>query len=202
MKKSKKILIAILFVSSLFLAFYSFNTNTCMRKAAHHPPNETMNEYKRFKHTEDAMKEFGKYVPLPKDEPYLVECTFGEVTYADGEPVQFTHYVKHRMVEMDVRKGSKWEYNKQLSTGIYYYHVSKEPFEYSLETSELKDTKTVILDDGVEALLRNYVMEWKDDRFYYRLYYRAGFRADTLTFLANSSRFNVTNLPEWVNEIK
>ena len=31
--------------------------------------------YKRFKYTTDAMKEFGDYVPLPKDEPYFVECT-------------------------------------------------------------------------------------------------------------------------------
>ena len=197
MKKFKKVIIALLFITSVFFAYYSFNTNTCMRQAAYYPPNETTNDYKRFKHTEDAMKEFEKYVPLPKDEPYLVECTFGEVSYVDGEPVQFTHYVMHRTIEMDVQKGGKWEYNKQLSMGRYYYRVSKEPFEYSLKTLDLMEPRAITLDDGVEAILRNNVIEWSDDRFYYQIIHFSDYQGDTLTFLANSSRFNITNVPRW-----
>jgi len=161
--------------------------------------------YKRFKQTEDAMKEFGKYVPLPKDEPYFTECTFGEVTYKEGEPVQFTHFVMNRNIEIDIRKGAKWQYNQQLTSGrMYYYRISKEPFVYSLEDSELEDVKTILLDDGVKALLRENLMEWKDDRYYYQLYQRTnyGYGEAILTFLANSSRVNISSVPEWVNEIK
>ncbi|MCM3710639.1 hypothetical protein [Sporosarcina luteola] len=220
--KKTKIVIPFLLVCIIISAYYYSNNNSCMRKAPHYNSfifssqplgqfevsknivSESIDEkkYKRYKRTEDAMKEFGRYVPLPKDEPYFMECTFGEVAYADEEPVQFTHFVRHRDMKIDVRKGAKWEYNQQLTYGMYYYQVSKEPFAHSLEDSELDDVKTILLDDGVEALFRINLMEWKDDRFYYQLFHRNSYREpSTLTFLANSSRVNISYVPEWVNEI-
>ncbi|WP_381426366.1 hypothetical protein [Sporosarcina thermotolerans] len=185
-------------------SFIFFNQPVGQFEVSQNIAGETIDEknYKRYKQTEDAMKEFGKYMPLPKDEPYFVECTFGEVAYADGEPVQFTHIVRHRDMKIDVRKGAKWEYNKQLTYGTYYYRVSKEPIAYSLVDSGLDDVETISLDDGVEALFRINLMEWKDDRFYYQLYHSNSYREPTiLTFLANSSRVNLSYVPEWVSEI-
>ncbi|MCG7343499.1 hypothetical protein MHZ92_05105 [Sporosarcina sp. ACRSL] len=222
MKKLKKTIVVVFVISGLFFAYHFLNTNSCMQKAPHYnsflfsykpigqfeiaqnnaSESSEKKNYKRFKHTEDAMKEFGRYVPLPKDEPYFTECTFGEVTYRDGEPVQFTHFVNHRDLKINVRKGAEWRYNEQLTYGMYYYRVSKEPFTYSLEDSELEDVKTILLDDGVEALFSVNLMEWKDDRFYYQLFHRNSYREPTtLTFLANSSRVNISYVPEWVNEI-
>lgn len=220
--KKTKIVTPFLLVCIIIGTYYYSNNNSCMRKAPHYDSflfssqplgqfegsksiaSESIDEkkYKRYKRTEDAMKEFGKYVPLPKDEPYFMECTFGEVAYADGEPVQFTHFVRHRDIKTDVRKGAKWDYDQQLTYGMYYYRVSKEPFAYSLEDSGLDDVKTILLDDGVKALLTINLIEWKDDRFYYQLYRKNGFiEPSTLTFLANSSRVNISYVPEWVNEI-
>ncbi|MBB4824649.1 hypothetical protein HNO89_001873 [Sporosarcina luteola] len=207
MKKYKKWALAFILLCSSIGVYYFSTTNSCMRNAPHYNSSleSDTNEYKRFKRTEEAMKEFGKYVPLPKDEPYLIQCTFGEVTYsADGEPVQFTHFVEYGEVALDVRKGAHWEYDKQLTNGMYYYRTSKEPFDYSLEAAELEDVKTIRLDDGVEALLlMDRLVEWKDDRFYYQLFYRGGFPSETaLPYLANSSRLNISNVPVWVNEIQ
>ena len=219
--KKTKIIIPFLLLCTIISAYYFSNNNSCMRKAPHYDSfiyfnqpvgqfemsqniaDESIDEkkYKRFKRTEDGMKAFGKYVPLPKDEPYFVDCTFGEVTYADGEPVQFTHFVRHRDMKIDVLKG-KWEYDQQLTYGMYYYRVSKEPFANSLEDSGLDDVETILLDDGVEALFRINLMEWKDGRFYYQLHHRNSYHdPSTMTFLANSSRVNVSSVPEWVNEI-
>ncbi|GKV55287.1 hypothetical protein NCCP2222_12340 [Sporosarcina sp. NCCP-2222] len=226
MRKYKKWVIVLALLCSSLGIYYFSTTNSCMRKAPYYNSfvfvnqplansnfevsqnvsNEAVDksEYKRFKQTEKAMKEFGKYVPLTKDEPYLIQCTFGEVTYSDGEPIQFTHYVEYRDdIKMDVRKGANWEYDKMLVFAMYYYRISKEPFDYSLQDSGLEEVRTIRLDDGVEALVTRNLVEWKDDRLYYQLFIRNGFYSDTeLTFLVNSSRANISTVPEWVNEIK
>ncbi len=76
-------------------------------------------DYKRFKDTTDAMKEFGDYVPLPKDEPYFVECTFGEVKFEENEPVEFTHFVLNKDIKIDYEKYGKIEYdNNFISVAI------------------------------------------------------------------------------------
>ena len=149
-------------------------------------------DYKRFKDTTDAMKEFGDYVPLPKDEPYFVECTFGEVKFEENEPVEFTHFVLNKDIKIDYEKYGKIEYDKQLHFGRYYYRVSKAPFDYSLVSSNLDDVRDITFDDGTSALVYKNLVEWHDDKYYYQFFYPSEFNLEILAYMANSTRHNIS----------
>lgn len=217
MKKLKLFLVAALLISGSYVAYKSVTTNSCMRDEPYYdllqPVSKTdgalpegTSEKKRFKQTEEAMKAFGKYVPLPKSENYFAKCSFGEVTYAaDGEPVQFAYYVRNRDLKTDVQKGvgSEWEYDQQFVTGEYSYHVSKEPFANSFADSGLEGVTTILLDDVLEALHWKNEIQWKDDQFYYRFYHWPdGHDKSIMAFYANSTRVNLSSMPDWVHGIR